>query len=99
MEMTEIFCLVKKKKKKRWKRQPLMEKDRNILSSEKEEEKMDRNVSPWWKWTEIFSLVEKKKKRRKRQPLMEMDRNILSSEKEEKMETSALDGNGQKYLV
>jgi hypothetical protein len=46
MEMTEIFCLVKKKKKKRWKRQPLMEKDRNILSSEKEEEKMDRNVSP-----------------------------------------------------
>jgi hypothetical protein len=43
--------------------------------------------------------VEKKKKRRKRQPLMEMDRNILSSEKEEKMETSALDGNGQKYLV
>jgi hypothetical protein len=31
---------------------------------------------------------------------MEMDRNILSSEKEEeKMETSALDGNGQKYLV
>jgi hypothetical protein len=45
-------------------------------------------------------VKKKKKKRCKHQPLMEVDRNILSSEKEEeKMETSALDGNGRKYLV
>ncbi len=72
-----------------------MEMDRNIQSSEKEKVEISALDG-----TEKFILVKKKKKRWNRRPLMEMNKNIQFSEKEEeKMETSALDGNGQKYFV